>query len=103
MVFVLIDTTFTTLYGPSYTAWAIPFRLLEYSLMVFVMMRFGLAALVVMVAVAGVLFNFPITADLSAWYSGSGLFALALVAGLSAYAFHTALGGRAIFKDDVFA
>ncbi len=102
VVFVLIDTTFTTLYGPSYTVWAIPFRLAEYTLMVFVMMRFGLAALVVMVAVAGVLFNFPITADLSAWYSGSGLFALALVAALSTYAFHTALGGRAIFKDDVF-
>ena len=66
------------------------------------MMRFGLAALVVMITVAAVLINFPITADLAAWYSGSGLFALALVAGLSVYAFHTALGGRPLFTDEVF-
>jgi serine/threonine-protein kinase len=102
VVFVLIDATFTTLYGPSYTFWAIPFRLLEYTLMAFVMMRFGLAALVMMVVVTGLLVNFPITADLSAWYFGSGLFAVALVAGLSAYAFHTALGGRPLFKEGVF-
>ncbi|MDQ6760102.1 MAG: serine/threonine protein kinase, partial [Acidobacteriota bacterium] len=89
VMFVVIDTAFTTLYGPSYTAWAIPFRLAEYTLMVLVMMRFGLASLVMMVAVAAVLLNFPITADLSAWYSNSGLFALALIGGLSTYAFHT--------------
>jgi hypothetical protein len=62
------------------------------------LIRFGLLATVV-----GILFNvilvwFPITTQLSAWYSGIGLTGLVLLLGLTAYAFYTSLGGRPIFQ-----
>ncbi len=42
--------------------------------------------------------NFPLTADFSAWYAGSSLFAIASVLALTAYASYTALAGRPLFK-----
>ena len=42
--------------------------------------------------------SFPLTTDLSAWYSGSTVFAVAIVLSLTAYAFHTAVAGRPLFK-----
>ena len=52
--------------------------------------------------VAGILFSalffsFPITTQLSAWYSGIGLAGLLLLLGLTPYAFHTSLGGQPLF------
>jgi hypothetical protein len=41
---------------------------------------------------------FPRTADFSAWYAGSSIFAIASVLALSAYALYTALAGRPLFK-----
>ena len=41
---------------------------------------------------------FPITTDFSAWYAGSAIFTLACIVALTGYAFHTALGGRPLFK-----
>jgi hypothetical protein len=45
-----------------------------------------------------VLVLFPITSDFSAWYAGSAIFTLVCVVALTGYAFHTALGGRPLFK-----
>jgi hypothetical protein len=41
--------------------------------------------------------GFPITTNLSAWYSGIGLVGLGLMLGLAVYAFHTSLGGQPLF------
>jgi serine/threonine protein kinase len=68
------------------------------ALLVFVLMRFGLLALIVAFSVAATLGNFPLTMDLSTWYAGSSLFALAGVLAPTAYAFYTALAGRPLFK-----
>jgi hypothetical protein len=43
------------------------------------------------------LLDFPITAQLSAWYAGIGLAGLALLLALALYAFHTSLGGQPLF------
>jgi hypothetical protein len=40
---------------------------------------------------------FPVTMQLSAWYSGIGLAGLALLLALTIYAFHTSLGGQPLF------
>ncbi len=73
-------------------------RLLRSGLIIFVMLRFGLLAFVVGQGIVNILILFPITADFSAWYAGSGIFALAFVALLAGFAFHTALAGRPLFK-----
>jgi len=39
----------------------------------------------------------PITTQLSAWYSGTGLTGLALLVAFALYAFHTSLGGQPLF------
>jgi serine/threonine-protein kinase len=44
----------------------------------------------------------PITTDLSAWYSGVTIVVLSLILALTAYAFHTALAGRPLFKGELF-
>ncbi|HXN50208.1 MAG TPA: serine/threonine-protein kinase, partial [Bryobacteraceae bacterium] len=66
-------------------------------LLVFILTRFGVLALIVAFSVAA-LDRFPLTADLSTWYAGSSLFAIASVLVLTAYASYTALAGRPLFK-----
>jgi len=45
------------------------------------------------------LLQFPITPQLSAWYSGTGLAGAVLLLAFAAYAFHTSLGGRPMFQS----
>jgi serine/threonine protein kinase len=68
------------------------------ALLVFILTRLGVLALVVAFSVAATLGNFPLTVDLSTWYAGSSLFAIASVLALTAYALYTALAGRPLFK-----
>ena len=98
VAFVLFFTAMGTLATNANIGITVPIRLLEYSMMVFVMLRFGLFPFVVGSCVANILVLFPITSDFSAWYAGGAIFALACILALAAYAFHTALGGRPLFK-----
>jgi hypothetical protein len=68
------------------------------ALMVFILTRFGVLVLIVAFSVDTALQDFPLTADLSTWYAGSSLFAIASVLALTAYASYTALAGRPLFK-----
>ncbi len=61
--------------------------------------RFGLLAAIAFFFASYVLTDFPITADWDAWYWGSSLFALAVVAGLGVYGFYTSTGGQLLFGD----
>jgi hypothetical protein len=69
------------------------------ALLVFVMLRFGLLALIASSFVYVLLILFPITADFSAWYAGASLFAVLGVAAIAAFAFRTSLAGRPLFGD----
>jgi hypothetical protein len=42
--------------------------------------------------------QFPITLDVSAWYSGTGYAALAVFAAIVLYSFRTSLGGRSLLS-----
>jgi len=64
---------------------------------VFVVARCGFLALVVALQFSTVLQWFPITTDLSAWYSGIGLTGACLLLGLTVYGFYTSLGGQPLF------
>jgi len=69
--------------------------LLYFGTAAFVIVRFGgLLAFVVGAFVSAVLFDVIVTRDSSAWYFGSTLFVLAVVAALTAWAFYTATGRR---------
>jgi serine/threonine-protein kinase len=73
------------------------FNALTWGTCLFVLVRFGLLATIVGVMLNILLVFLPITTELSAWYSGIGLTGLALLLGLTVYAFHTSLGGQPLF------
>jgi len=64
--------------------------------LVLLTLRFGLLALTVMFFVSRLLV-LPLTPDVSAWYFNVGAVALLVVAALTAFAFHTSLGGKPAF------
>jgi len=71
-------------------------NLIYWSLLVILLVRFGLLAFV-----AQGLFNdllyFPLTTQGSAWYAGISLTGILLMAAMAFYGFYTSLGGRPVF------
>jgi hypothetical protein len=71
--------------------------LIEISVSVFVLIRFGLLAMVVDLLVNDTLTVYPLTMQWSAWYAGISLTGILLVVAMAGYGFYTSLGGRPIF------
>lgn len=71
------------------------------SLAVFVMIRFGLLALVANFVVYNIVQNYPLTMEWSVWYSGIGLAGILLIAAMAFYGFYNSLGGRPVFGGAV--
>jgi hypothetical protein len=72
-------------------------NVLSFGATVFVLVRFGLLAVVASFWFGVILESFPITPDLSAWYAGIGLVGACLLLGLTLYGFYTSLGGQPLF------
>jgi hypothetical protein len=68
-----------------------------YGALLFVLLRFGLLAFAANHFFSILLTSFPITTQVSAWYSGIGLVGLVLLLGLAGYGFYTSLGGQPLF------
>jgi serine/threonine-protein kinase len=64
---------------------------------IFVFLRFGLLAWV-FANIFGHGLQFPLTTDSSAWYAGTSLFLLLILAALAVYGFRIALAGRPAFS-----
>ena len=75
--------------------------LIFFGLAVFVLIRFGLLALVANAVVYFILQNFPLTTRGSAWYAGISLAGILILAAITFYAFYTSLGGRPVFGSAV--
>ena len=67
----------------------------------FVMIRFGLLALVTNFMVFNILQGFPLTTQGSAWYAGISLTGILLMAAMAFYGFYTSLGSRPVFGGAV--
>lgn len=94
--FVAIFTTVVTV--QSETPLAIVVLVAAYfGILVFLIVRFGLVAGIAALLTAHFLTSHPITPQFSAWYAGSGLFNLAVVAAIALYGFYTSLGGQPMF------
>jgi serine/threonine-protein kinase len=65
---------------------------------IFLVLRFGLVAACLYYFAGYMLTSYPITSNLSAWYSTSGLFAIAVLLLLAGFAFYTSLGGQKVFE-----
>ena len=71
------------------------------SVALFLLIRFGLLALVANYVLWYLLTNFPLTIEASAWYAGISLVGILLMAAIAFYGFYNSLGGRPVFGSAV--
>ena len=76
---------------------AFAFGLVQAAALILVFLRFGLLAFVFGNYFSHFL-KFPLTTDSSAWYAGTSLFLLLVLAALAIYGFRIALAGRPMFS-----
>jgi serine/threonine protein kinase len=65
-----------------------------------VMIRFGLLPLALLILLELVGTQAPLTSDPSAWYASKGFIVVALILGLAVWSFRHALGGRKVLQGD---
>jgi len=79
----------------------IPTILLIYSILVLIVLRFGLVPLAVGAFTVDMFGSVPFTADFSAWYVGATILALLSVVALAGWGFYHSLGGEAVWKFEM--
>jgi hypothetical protein len=75
---------------------------LVYTLVVVVVLRFGLLSLAVGTFLAEVLGGLPLTLNPSAWYFSTSIAVFAGALALVVWAFYTSMAGRRLWSDDLF-
>jgi tRNA A-37 threonylcarbamoyl transferase component Bud32 len=100
IVFVGIFAALKSL-DSSYPAVDLPAQISIYGIAALVVFRFGLVSLACGIFTTDMLANVPFSADLSAWYMGTSIFALLSVVALAIWGFYTSLGGEPLWKPDL--
>ncbi len=100
VVFVAIFSALKSL-GSSYPAIDLPTTVLVYAIAALIVFRFGLVSLACAIFTVDLLANLPFSADFSAWYIGTSMFALIGVVALAAWGFYNSLGGEPLWKADL--
>jgi eukaryotic-like serine/threonine-protein kinase len=72
------------------------------SVILYVLLRWGLLAAIVLGAVWGWLYSAPLTLDATLWYAGRSFLVLAACAALALYGFVVSLGGKSMFGRPLF-
>jgi serine/threonine-protein kinase len=73
----------------------------QLGLVPWIVLRFGLLPMTVAFFVSYVLKGFPLTADFSAWYASTTLFALVTVLTLAVWSYRIALAGRPLLQGEI--
>jgi serine/threonine-protein kinase len=87
--------------GGDYASINWSFGMVSAALITFVLMRFGLLALMTLFLVSYFTYSLPITMNLTAWYGTSTIFALVIVAALGTYGFYMSLGGQRLLRGQL--
>ena len=85
-------------FASGFPAIMIPAFLLIYGLLVLLLLRFGLAAVVLCIFVADLMEKMVFTANFGAWFGTPSLVASLVVIGLAVWAFRTSLAGRTLLE-----
>jgi serine/threonine-protein kinase len=70
-------------------------------MLAFLLIRFGLLAIVASFLFQDFSMRLPLTTQMSSWYAGISLAGILLMAAITFYAFYTSLGGRPVFGGAV--
>jgi serine/threonine-protein kinase len=85
--------------GSAHPVLAVLHNMLEMTVFVTLLLRLGGLLTAIACGFVGLtLRNLPLTTDFSAWYASATIVAVVVVLALTAYAFHTAVAGRPLFK-----
>jgi serine/threonine-protein kinase len=84
----------------SYPAVDWPIMTILYTSLAFGALRFGLVTLAAALYTADLALNIPLTLNPSAWYFTNATLALASIAALAIWGFHTALAGQVLWKPE---
>ena len=96
LVLGLIDGT-----GTNYPAADLTIAILQAGLSVFVLLRYGLVALIALSLVSDLLFMAPRTLDFSQWYAPMGMLPLVAAALIAVYGFRVSLAGRPLSTGEL--
>jgi hypothetical protein len=79
------------------------FAFIILGLLVYGLLRYGLVTMAIAAFISNTLPFIPLTSDLSHWAAPAGLAPFVVIGALAAFAFHAALAGRRLLKDDLLA
>ena len=79
----------------------VPVVLVSAGVYLFVLIRFGLLAMVFMQFFYLCFAAYPVTYNFTAWHAGATIFMLAVVGALLAFGFHTSLAGQKLFTGSL--
>ena len=88
--------------GNEYAIVHIPTSIAIFGIAAFAVVRFGLVALAAGLFTVDLIIGAPMTASLASWYAGATAFVLLSVLGLAAWGFYTSLGGRPLWRGELF-
>lgn len=100
LAFVAIFTVVKTL-GDPYPIVVVATSIVVYSIAALIVYRFGLVPLACAIFTVDLLASAPFTADFSAWYMGTTMFALLSVVALAVWGFYHSLGGEPMWKPEL--
>ncbi len=101
VLFVVINTA-PKLLASDYPAIETPIWLIIYAIAAVAVVRFGLIVLATATFMTNVLLNLPCTLNFSDWYITSSIWVLLSFVALVAWGFYTSLGGKKLWKDELF-
>lgn len=87
-------TTFISLQTGGSPLVDLAYHALLAAMVIFVLLRFGLLAVMFAIFFTQLLDNYPVTSNFEAWYGESTAFALLVAGSLAAYGYFAAMGGR---------
>jgi serine/threonine protein kinase len=96
MVFVAIFALPRGL-SSTYMAVELPTQILVYAIAVLIVLRFGFVPLACAIFAIDLMSNVPFSADFSAWYMTTSIFALLSVVALAGWGFYHSLGGEPLW------
>ena len=99
IAFTLLFTCAFATYGVRATWLELGINLIETTVGVIILLRYGLVAAIVGLTTGLMLVQFPWTTDLSTWFAPQTMMGWAIVTAILAYGFLTAVGGRSLFRD----
>jgi len=100
-VFVALFTTFRVL-GNEYLEVQIPTSIAIFAIVAFAGVRFGLVALAAGLFTVDLIVSAPMPASASSWYVPATAFVFLSVLAFAVWGFYTSLGGRPLWRGDLF-